>query len=164
MAKQTFDFSESKDRSEINPVHQPPGDYRGKIIKCTEGDSKSGKPMITYIIQDTDRASATYAYYCPTEKIDQLWKFRNLLIASGLQVPQKKIAVDPQRIVGKSIGMTLETEEYNGKEKSSITSVFPESDLANEDEPIVKKKPTSVKKVVEEEEDEDLEELDIDDL
>lgn len=169
------DFTGVKDRSGFNPVHQPAGDYRGLIKDVNQDTAKSsGNQVIVYTIADADRPSATYRYTCTlTDK--SLWKLRNLLVAAGLSVPQKKVKLTGatlSKVVGKEIGMSLDDHEYEGKMSSEITNVFPADDLP-EDEPApapkTTKKTTKAAPAAEEAdedegEDEDLDELDIDDL
>src|SRR5690606_37303696 len=80
----------------------------------------------------------SYPYYCKLQE-NQLWKLRNLLIAAGLSVPKKKLKLDPNRVVGKTIGVTMEDDEYDGKLKSVIAAVFPAAELVEgnivDDEP-----------------------------
>lgn len=162
-AKRVLDFTNVKDSSGINPTHVPLGDYKLKIVSVTEGNSKANNPQWVFVLQSLTLKSATYPYYCTLEE-KSLWKLRNLLLAAGLNVPKKRVNVDPARLVNKEIGATLEPEEYEGKWKSIVTAVFPadevtespttpgdagaEDDLAEGDE------------VVEEE----MEELDVEDL
>lgn len=165
-----LDFTNVKDRGDFNPKHLPAGDYLGKIIKFHVGDSKNGNKQVTYTVQCMDSPSATYPYRCVVETADQLWKLRNLFIAAGVSVPKKKIKVDPGKIVNREIGITLDDNEYEGRVSSTITDVFPASDLPEDEEPIKNKvagkKVKGSTEVVddEEEEEEDLEELDLDDL
>lgn len=177
-----IDFTNTKDSSGINPTHQPAGDYRGKIMKCDVGPSQAGNPQVVYLIQDADRPSAVYRYNCPLSE-KSLWKIRNILVAAGVSVPKKKVKIDPERIVGKEVGMSLDDDEYEGKMRSQIVGVFPASDLAEdsddtatdedvaEEAPAAKKKaaakktkPASTPAADDEDDDEELDELDIDEL
>jgi hypothetical protein len=137
----------------------------------------------TFTIQVVDRASATYPCRVTLNE-ESMWKVRELLVACGMTVPKKRIKVDPEKLIGKELGMVLEDDEYEGKMKSVIDSVFPASDLDNdtdgddevdeedEEEPAPRKKApakkTATKKAPakdeDDDEDEDLDELDIDDL
>lgn len=194
MAPIVVDFTNTKDSSGVNPKHQPEGDYHGKIVKATQGKSKSNNnPMVEFLIQDVNMGSATYPYRCVLTEAS-LWKLRNLILATGKAVPKKRIKFDPDTIVGKEIGMTLEDDEYDGKMKSVISAVFPASDLPeeeparkstkkaapepeddedddDEDEeeeapPAKKTRKKAAKPAADEDDDEaeDLDELDIDDL
>lgn len=132
--KQVLDFSNVKDSTGINPKHRPAGDYRVKITKVTEETSKkSQKPQWVFVMVPTDMQSAAYPYYCQLEE-NTLWKVRNLLIACGIDVPKKRVNVDPSKLVNREIGVTLDDDEYEGKMKSVITAVFPASDLDASDD------------------------------
>lgn len=135
MAKTTaseavMDFTNVKDRSPVNPKHQPEGDYKGKVISVADVVSKKdGVKQWLYIIEV---GKGTYPYYCKHVP-DQAWKIRNLLIAAGLNVPKKKVRVDPNKVVGRIIGVTLEDDEYEGKMKSVISATFPASEVDDDD-------------------------------
>lgn len=161
-------MSNVSEGSGVNPVHQEPGDYRLKIVSAAEAPAKSsGNIQWTWICQDMDRVSATYAYRSTLNE-EALWKVRSLIVACGKQVPKKKIKFTPDSLVGQVIGATLDDNEYEGKISSQIVAVFPESDLPDNEKPAAKKKAPAKKaapvKDEEDEEDEDLEELDIDEL
>lgn len=132
--KRVLDFTNVKDAGEFNPKQKPEGDYRGIITKVTESVSKNENDMWTFTVQLKEDRSATYPHRC-TLNVESLWKVRNLFVAAGKQVPKKKVNVDPNILVGKEIGIALIDEEYNDKVKSVIDSVFPASDLVEEDEP-----------------------------
>lgn len=131
-SKKAVDFSDVKDGSIFSTTHLEEGDYLAKIIQVEDRDSKDGEDMWVFAIQLNDRKSAVYPFYCKLVE-NQLWKLRNLLIAAGKSVPKKRVAVDPNSIVGKTIGVTLEDDEYEGRLKSSIAAVFPSSELADDD-------------------------------
>lgn len=130
------DFTNTKDQSGINPVHQKAGDYRGLIkqVDHSIAQTENKTPQLVYIIQDADRPSAAYRYNCPLTE-NSLWKIRNLLIASGIEVPKKRlnIAAIAQKIVGREIGMTLDDDEYQGRMRSQIVGVFPVKDLPSDE-------------------------------
>lgn len=127
MAKKAqLDFTNVKDGGNFSKRHQPAGDYLGKITKVVDAKSKTdGTSMWLYTIEVN---GATYPFYCKHQE-NQLWKIRNLFVAAGINVPKKRVAVDPNRVVGRSIGVTLEDEEYEGKMQSVVQATFPPSEL-----------------------------------
>lgn len=131
--KHALDFTNVKDSSGINPKHVEPGDYSAKIVSVTETD-KDGTPMWLFLFQLSDSPTATYPYYCKLQE-NQLWKVRNLLIACGKQVPKKRVNVDPNGLVGKVVGISLNDDEYEGKLKSVIEGVFPAEELGAKSSP-----------------------------
>jgi len=166
-----LDFTNVKDGGNFNTKRQPEGDYKGKILKVVDSPSKKDNVMQwCFTIQV---GSGTYPYYCKHEE-NQLWKVRNLLTAAGMNVPKKKVKVDPNKLVGKTIGVTLEDDEYEGKKKSVIGATMPanevdDDDIPDEDEadvdedededeapaPAKKKKAAPIEEEEEEEEEED---------
>ena len=158
--KHAIDFTNVKDSSGINPKHVEPGDYEAVVKEVTES-LKDGTPMWCFVF-DVD-GGGTYPYYCKLQE-NQLWKVRNLLIAVGKSVPKKRVNVDPSSLVGKTVGVTLEDDEYEGKLKSVIEAVFPAEELG----PKPSKKAKAAKEVdaddEDDEDDEDMEDLDLDDL
>lgn len=126
---QNVDFTKVKDGGAFNRSRIPAGDYEAKITKVEDAKAKDDTPQFLFTIQLTKRASSKFPYYCKLQE-NQLWKLRNLLIAGGLAVPKKRMKVDPNRLVGKTIGVTVEDDEYEGKEQSQIMAVFPASELA----------------------------------
>lgn len=132
-----FDFSDVQDRSAFSPKRMPSGDYRAKVVSVEEKGTKADPKKLQWVfaIQLTSNAKAVYPFYCGLDK-DALWKVRNLGLAAGLKLPKSRVALDPNKIVGKEIGISLEDDEYDGKPKSTIDHVFPASDLDDDaDEP-----------------------------
>lgn len=157
---EVIDFKDVKDAPSVRPKRLPEGDYLFTITKYEVKPTKeNGHKMWSFILVPDAHKSAAYAYRCiltPTS----LWKLRNLLIACGMQVPKKQVRVDPTKLVGKKCGGTLEDSEYNDREQSDITAVFPADDL-DDDGPT----PTTADDADDPEvEDGDLEELDVDDI
>lgn len=128
-----MDFTNVKDASNFNTKRVPEGDYKAKIIKVEDHASGNSKEPNNWVfsVQLTTRTRGAYPYYCGFEE-KQAWKIRNLLIAAGLVVPKKKVKVDPNKLVGKLIGVTMEDDEYDGKPKSVIAGVFPVTDLSGD--------------------------------
>lgn len=126
--KMTIDFSSVKDVTGINPKHVEEGDYAARITGVIDKPAKDDTPMWCFIITPDDFKSASYPYYCKLQE-NQLWKLRNLILATGMAAPKKKMQVDPDRLVGKAVAITLSDDEYEGKMKSVIDAVFPVTEL-----------------------------------
>jgi hypothetical protein len=126
---EVLDFSNVKDAPSIKPRRLPEGDYLFKIVKyeSTITQEKKNK-MWTFILVPEKHKSASYPYRCILTE-NSLWKLRNLLIACGMTVPKKSVRVDPEKLIGKACGGTLEDSEYNDREQSDVTAVFPADDL-----------------------------------
>lgn len=131
--KKTLDMSNVKDRGPFNPKHVESGGYVAKITAVYASESKSGNEMWVFAFQPTDKRDAVYPYYCLLDP-DNLWKIRNVAEAAGIAVPKKRIALDPNKLVGKTVGIELEDDEYDGKMKSVITQVMPQDQIDGDDD------------------------------
>lgn len=130
---QVLDFTNVKDGGGLfKKTRQPEGDYRGKITKVATVAKKDDKKVKQWLFT-IEVGKGIYPFYCGFEE-NVLWKIRNLFVAAGMTVPKKKLKIDPNKIVGKEIGVTLEDDEYNNKAQSSIAATFPTSELEDEDE------------------------------
>lgn len=131
--KKTLDMTNVKERGPFNPVQVDAGDYRAKITAVYDTESKkSGEDMWVFSFQLNERRAAVYPYYCLLNP-DNLWKIRNLCEAAGIAVPKKRLVLDPNKLVGKEVGVTLEDDEYDGKMKSVIQAIFPANELEDDD-------------------------------
>lgn len=165
--KKAVDFTNVKEMT-FAPKHKPAGEYRAKITKVEDHVKDSDTQWLFTIVPVSDQR-AIYPYYCQlTEKA--AWKIRKLCVAAGMAVPKKRVMVDPNKLVGKEIGISLDDDEYEGKLKSVIVDTFPAEDLTD-DEPEQEEAParkpakkTASKKPVQEDVDEDVDEDDLDEL
>jgi len=132
-----LDFTDVKDGgATFNKKRVPAGDYLAKVTKCEDSPTKELKEAqwlytIELVEKFTDRK---FPYYCKLQA-NQLWKVRNLFLAAGISIPKRKVKLDPNRVVGKLVGVTLEDDEYDGKMQSSPAQFFPANDLLDGDEP-----------------------------
>lgn len=125
------DFSGVKDRGNFNPKRVPEGDYAARIVKVEDAETKETKDFqYLFTIKLEKFSQHSYPYYCKLQE-NQLWKIRNLLIAAGINVPKKRMKLDPNKAVGKLIGVTMADDEYDGKVKSVIDAVFAAAELAD---------------------------------
>lgn len=126
------DFSNVKDGGgAFNRNRIPAGDYIATITKVEDSPSKKDDVFqYLFSIKIDKYPTRTFPYYCKLQE-NQLWKLRNLLIAAGLSVPKRKVKVDPNKAVGKRIGVTIEDAEYDNKEQSEVAAVFPAAELVD---------------------------------
>lgn len=133
-AKAVIDFTNVRERGPFNPKHIEAGDYLAKVTAVYDTPTKDkAEPQWSFALQLVDNASIVYPYRCKLDA-DNAWKIRNLLEAAGKSVPKKRVAVDPNVVVGSIVGLTLEDDEYNGKMKSNINAIFSAKDFAGDDE------------------------------
>lgn len=170
-----IDFTNVKDGGNFNKKRQTSGDYKAKVIKVADVPKKGEEKNSMWLFTIT-AGSGTYPYYCNYRESNQFWKIRNLFLAAGINIPKKRMSVDPNKVVGYEIGVTLEDDEYDGKAQSNISATFPTNELTGdspdedeESEPVeapqgagkTKKKNKKNKNKVKTSE---LEELDIDEI
>lgn len=166
-----IDFSNVKERGNFNPKHIDAGDYTGKITKVEQTESKAGDDMWVFTVELDDVPRASYPHYCVLTD-NQFWKIKALVAATGVDVGKRKIKIDPNKLVGKSIGVAMDDDEYEGRLKSTIGEVFPPDEVGegadvDEDEdddednaPPPKKKARKASPPPEDDEEEDEEEED----
>jgi len=127
---QIVDFSKVKEGGNFNKARIPAGDYAAVITKVEDAESKSDQifQYLFTISKIKGHSQTSLPYYCKLQE-NQLWKLRNILIAAGKNVPKSKQKVDVNSLVGKTIGVTIDDTEYEGKEQSEIAAVFPAAEL-----------------------------------
>jgi len=119
MAKKIrLDFSKVEERSGWNTKEIPEGLHEMKVVAAEVGEAKDGTDMITYALVPTSPKYKTrrFPYYCKLQQ-NQLWKLRDLIVATGGTVPKKVTNIDPDLPVGKLIAAEVsdETGQYAGR-------------------------------------------------
>src|SRR6476661_7313077 len=130
VAARTLDFTNVKESSGINPKHKEDGEYLAKVVEVRDDPAKDGEAMWLFLFKLADDSTASYPYYCKLVD-NQLWKLRNLFIAAGQPLPKKAVKIDPNKVIGKEVGLILEGEEYEGKMKSVISGIIPKQELSD---------------------------------
>lgn len=126
-----LDFTDVKDGgASFNKKRVPAGDYLAKVTKVEDRPVKgTEEPQWLFTIELTEKfTDRKFPYYCKLVP-NQLWKVRNLFLAAGLAIPKKKVKLDPNKVVGKTIAITLEDDEYDGKMQSTVSQTFPANEL-----------------------------------
>lgn len=143
----------------FKPKRKPEGDYRAKFVKADDHQpNDKTKPLgwvMTVQVEGDNRA--TYPVYLnPSEK--ERWKIMQACRAAGFNVSPKRMKFDPNKLVGKAIGVYLEDDEYEGRLKSVIGEMFLVSEVgANADEDAPEDDEEEIVDEVEDEEPEDEE-------
>lgn len=134
VSAKVIDFTNVKDSAgSFNKKRVPMGDYLAQVTKVEDAKAKSDDTFqYLFTIKLSKYSQYAYPYYCKLTE-NQLWKLRNLLIAAGINVPKKRVKLDPSKVVGKFIGVTMEDDEYEGKMQSNIAAIFPASELGEAD-------------------------------
>lgn len=133
--KQNLDFTNVREGGKFRKTRFPEGDYRAKITKVEDAvSSKDKSPMWLYTLEVKHGGQVgTYPFYCKMDEAN-LWKLRQLFAACGIIIPKKRVSLDPNKIVGRSIGVTLQDEEYNDKINSGVAFAIPLSEVTSNDE------------------------------
>ncbi len=125
--------------SGVGSVHIPEGDYGLKIVKVIQKKAKeSGNPLLLFSLKTISGPKAglgkTIPHNCTLTK-NSLWNLRNLLEATGKQVPAKALKIDLDKLVNLTLaGTVIDDAPYEGKIKSIISAFFPIADLNPEGE------------------------------
>ncbi|WNO27833.1 hypothetical protein SEA_HUWBERT_82 [Microbacterium phage Huwbert] len=128
----TLDMTNVKDGGNFNQARIPAGDYAALITKVEDVTTKSKKESWLFTIKLKSKPSSVFRYQCILEE-NMLWKVRNLAIAAGKTVPKKRLKLDPNQLVGKLIGVSIEdAEDYKDKPQSEIGGVFPAAELGDD--------------------------------
>lgn len=128
------DLTNVTEGGNFRPRRKPEGDYAARFVKA-EDHTKEGKtPGWVMTVQIDGDARSTYPVYLnPDPK--QVWKVMQACRAAGLNVRNARVKFDPNKLVGKRIGVYLEDDEYEGRPKSVIGDMFPVSEVGqNADE------------------------------
>lgn len=128
------DFGDTESRGGkkgARSAHVPEADYAVKV-HAAKLDKSSEKEtpgvFITWLITKGKYKGKTLRD--PLWLSDKaLWRVRQTWEALGVQVPSKKVKLDPRKIVGKEAAITTEDEEYESKIRSRVVDVFALSEL-----------------------------------
>lgn len=119
MAKIKVDFTDVKEFPEITA---------GKhVAKIKEWEMKEGEkaPYILWKLQLlTGSAKGSLIDHRTSLSPKALFGLKDLLTALGIKVPQSAISIDPDKFVGKSIGIEVNMRPYDGKEYPNVKKVF----------------------------------------
>lgn len=149
------DLTNVTEGGNFKPRRKPEGEYRAKFVKADDHQpSNKDKPRgwVMTVQVEGDSRSTYPVYLNPAEK--ERWKIFQACRAAGLNVKNAKVRFDPNKLVGKALGVYLEDDEYDGKIKSVIGEMFPVSEVgANADEDEI----VEEEEIIDEEEEEEPE-------
>lgn len=121
--KRVLDMTDVKEGSNYTRRNVDEGDYAATITGVVDAVAKDETDMWVFTISLDAVSRATYPYYV---KLDakNLWKISRLFQVTGQKLERKRGAVDPNRLVGKKIGVAMVDDEYNGRINSTVDDVF----------------------------------------
>lgn len=127
------------------------GDYLGKVVEVTQEEGQNGD-YLKWTFELQDEGVEGRRVFLNTSLLPQaLWNLRGLLEALGVEVPDDEMDIDPAELVDLTVGLTIESETWEGKKRPKVADYF----AAEEDE--APKKKSSKKKSKADDDDEDEE-------
>ena len=140
----------------------PEGRYSLVVDNATQKSSREGNPMIAFefsVAEGKHQGSKLYEN-CSLQP-QALFKLKSVLIALGMDIPNKAFDLDLKDLIGLTCEAEVGHETYEGKKKARILEYLDPSDSEDEDD-------DSDDSDEEDEDDTDLEstlmEMDLDDL
>lgn len=116
------DLTEVSSGVRPNPIRIPAGDYTAKIIDVEDKDSKAGNPMWVFSLR-VKGSSGTYQLHALlTGK--SAFRTMEIFTACGHKLASKRQQLDPGKLIGKTVGVTMVNDTYEGKAQSKIDRVF----------------------------------------
>ncbi len=126
--KRKIDLRNVKESGNFRPRRVEEGEYLAKITAVDDHTSnKGGEGWVFTVMLHGDQRSSYPVYVGSDEK--SAWKVRKLMLAAGLQAPKSLIMFDPNKLVNRAIGVFMEDDEYEGREKSTVADYIPVADL-----------------------------------
>lgn len=110
------------------------GIHVAKLIQIDEGTTQSGDDMLkaTFeVTQGDSKGARVFDNFTLTEKA--LWKLKLFLTSIGVK-SEGKIAVDLDKLVGKTVNIEVGNEDYNGQTRAKILSYSAIAVAADDDE------------------------------
>lgn len=112
----------------------PEGQFKAKIIKAEDGTTQGGDDCIKLrfeVLSGSGKGCQVFDTLTLGEKA--LWKLKTLLEALGLK-SDGKIVVDLDKLEGKSCGIEVIHDEYNGTKRAKINQYIKNAMLEDEDD------------------------------
>jgi hypothetical protein len=166
-----IDFREVPKEVRRQATRIPEGDYLCKIIAVEERTSeRSGSDYYSWKFQVIsngrgDKKHAGVPLWLNTSlQKKAAFALRNLIYAASegkKNVAGSVASIDPNKLIGRTIGVTVEDNEYEGRIRSQPADVMPASQLETEEEDAAEETEDEEEEEVEEDEDE-LEDVDLD--
>ena len=106
----------------------PPGAYLCIIQECEEGESKAGKPMISWRAEiddpdvGEDLQGRSLFWYNVLSKA-ALWNLKRCLDAAG--VPYEGDSFETQDALGAKIVLVVKADEFEGKPTAAVKDYLP---------------------------------------
>ena len=165
-----IDFREVPKEVRRQATRIPEGDYLCKIVAVEERTSeRSGSDYYSWKFQivsngQGDKKHAGVPLWMNTSlQKKAAFALRNLIYAASdgkKNVAGSIASLDPNKLIGKNIGVTVEDNEYEGRIRSQPADVMPPSQLSAEEEEAEDDEDEEEEEV--EEDEDELEDVDLD--
>jgi hypothetical protein len=133
LPKKVIDFTGVEDRAYATR-RIPAATYRAKAVKVRESESEAGNEMWTFTLEISNGKQRGIKLPFRTVLTEaSLWKLRNFMTALGVKVPSKRVAVDPEKLIGRECGIVVEDDEYENRIRSIVFDTIPLSEMPEEE-------------------------------
>lgn len=114
----------------------PEGDYIVEVASVEVAESESsGKEYLKWKFEITEGSCKGQNLFHNTSLQPQaLFNLKGVLISMGMPVPNNTLSLDLDDIEGRTLGVTVEHEVYEGKKKARVTETFPPDGAESEDD------------------------------
>ena len=133
MSKMTIDLTNYRDTS---GSRVDPGRYRVQVEWAEQGEARSGNAMITMglgILGGEFAGSTLVDRLVMTER--SMFRVVGFLQAIGFPTPKKRISVDPDKFVGRTLEVDVDDgEPYNGTIRSEVRGYIKVAKSATKDD------------------------------
>ena len=114
-----IDFSDTTSRRLVDE-----GSYLVEVVKVEQKEGTKA-PYLNWEFEITDEDFTGSKLWAITSlSASSLWNLRALLEAMGYEIPTGVFDLDLKDVVGLTLGVNVEHEKYQGKEKAKITDYF----------------------------------------
>lgn len=120
--------------------HFPPNDYAAKVKSAElakSSEKETPEVKVVYVVTKGKYKGKTIIDDLYLTK-KALWRVRQTWEAAGIKVPSSKVKLNPAKIVGKEVAITIDDDEYENKVRSRVVDTYKLSEFEelqeNEDE------------------------------
>jgi len=102
------------------------GIYPVKVVSAEAKQSQAGNPMVVFTLEILDGDFAGRRVYLNNSlQPHALFGFRKTLESLGVKVPTSAMSIDLKKLVGASMNVQIEHDEYQGQTKAKVAEVAP---------------------------------------
>jgi hypothetical protein len=152
------DFTDVQTRKTL-----PEGDYEVEVVSVEQAEGQKAAYIKWTLRVTTGKYSGTQIWNNTSLSPASLWNLRANLEALGYEIPLGVFNLNLDDLKGRTMGISVEHEKYQGKTRAKVADVFPlEDDEEDEEEEETEEEEEETEEEDEEEEDEEESEEDED--